>query len=181
MDNKAFKALFQPLRTPIHSTSLELKFIENWLETQSKDISNGVDLTPDFQRGHVWSQDQQIHFVYNLLRGGLDQSVLTLQFNCPSWRLDHVADSDLLDQMVILDGLQRLTSLRTFVAGGFLVNGVAFCDLPLAVKRSHITVQMYDFQYRKELLQFYLDLNGGGIAHSQSELDRVRALLEDAR
>lgn len=40
-----------------------------------------------------------------------------------------------------------------------------------------LTLKVYDFQYRKDLLKFYLDINGGGTPHSQYELNRVKGML----
>ena len=40
-----------------------------------------------------------------------------------------------------------------------------------------LVIKMYDFQDRKDLLKFYLDINGGGTPHSKEELDRVRGLM----
>ncbi len=31
----------------------------------------GLQLNPDFQRGHVWAEEQQIAFVEFILRGGM--------------------------------------------------------------------------------------------------------------
>lgn len=43
----------------------------------------GLDLDPDFQRGHVWSQQQQIKYVEYVLRGGnLNRHII---FNCPGF------------------------------------------------------------------------------------------------
>ncbi|MQT58023.1 hypothetical protein GHO41_11785 [Pseudomonas sp. FSL R10-0399] len=41
----------------------------------------GLELCPDFQRGHVWQPEQQAHFVENCLRGIVPASGLYLQFN----------------------------------------------------------------------------------------------------
>lgn len=33
-------------------------------------VGQGLDLDPDFQRGHVWTRDQQVAYVEYMLRGG---------------------------------------------------------------------------------------------------------------
>lgn len=39
------------------------------------------------------------------------------------------------------------------------------------------TVALYDFQYESDLIEFYRDLNWGGIPHSLDELKRVNGLI----
>ena len=43
----------------------------------------GLDINPDFQREHVWSEEQQIKYIEHRLRGG--ESGRDLLFNCPGW------------------------------------------------------------------------------------------------
>ena len=43
----------------------------------------GLDLDPDFQRGHVWTETQQRGFLEYSLRGG--QSARHVYFNSPNW------------------------------------------------------------------------------------------------
>lgn len=45
---------------------------------------DGLDLNPDFQRGHVWTPSQQAAFVEFFLRGG--KTARVLYFNNPQWR-----------------------------------------------------------------------------------------------
>ena len=45
------------------------KAIQEWKE-------EGLDLCPDFQRGHVWTVEQQIAFVEYVLRGGKTSELL---------------------------------------------------------------------------------------------------------
>jgi hypothetical protein len=41
------------------------------------------------------------------------------------------------------------------------------------------TFEIYAITRRRDLLQFYLDLNAGGTVHTTDELARVRALLKE--
>ncbi|WP_196247266.1 hypothetical protein [Stutzerimonas decontaminans] len=54
----------------------------------------GLDLCPDFQRGHVWSAEQQRHFIENCLRAVVPTSAFLIQFNCSEWG-DPDPESDL--------------------------------------------------------------------------------------
>ncbi|MEY2161403.1 DUF262 domain-containing protein [Rhodanobacter sp. FW106-PBR-LB-2-11] len=144
-----------------------------------------VELEPDFQRGHVWSTDQQRHFIENVLRGVVDQAGLALRFNAPAW--DHAPTGDLGATVQCVDGLQRLTAVRRFLAGEVKPFGLpvqVFDATPFQVtgasNRFRFRVMVYTFQNRADLLQHYLDLNGGGTPHSDAELERVRVLLRTA-
>src|SRR6185369_8575566 len=56
-------------------------------------------LEPEFQRGHVWSREQQIAFCEFLIRGG--ESGRTIIFNCRGWQ------NKFEGPMYLVDGLQR--------------------------------------------------------------------------
>jgi hypothetical protein len=44
-----------------------------------------------------------------------------------------------------------------------------------------IKFNINDLQYRREVLQWYLDMNTGGTVHSKEEIQRVKHLLEKER
>lgn len=48
--------------------------INSWMKDQ---LAAGLDLNPDFQRGHVWTLEQRSRFVEYLLRGGEGGKVLS--------------------------------------------------------------------------------------------------------
>lgn len=178
-----FRQIVNPLERPTRTWHCSFSYLETWLHCESEDIPHGVELVPDFQRGHVWTKKQQTNYIENVLTLIVDESGLTIRFNCPSWRKERAKDRDLLDQMVCIDGLQRLTAIRRFIAGELKVFGLKFDQLPKRqiFRDLQIVVKMYDFQYKADLLKFYLDINGGGIAHSRSELKRVEAMLEEVK
>src|ERR1035437_1289942 len=65
------------------------------------------DLNPDFQRGHVWTREQQISYVEFKLSGGPGADII--YFNCVGWMNDYKGP------FVLVDGLQRLTSALAFL------------------------------------------------------------------
>ena len=67
----------------------------------------GLQMQPDFQRAHVWSNKQSIKFVEFLLRGGSSSRII--YFNHPGWMSCYEGD------FVLVDGLQRLTACMQFV------------------------------------------------------------------
>lgn len=178
-----FYTLIKALPRPTRTFNMGFNYLSTWIETETENLPYGVDLNPDFQRGHVWDETRQIKYMENVLRRIVDDSGLTIRFNCPSWREKQAPDSDLLNQVVCLDGLQRLTTIQKFIAGELKVFGLKFEQLPkrTILRDLQIVVKVYDFQYRTEMLEFYRDINNGGMAHTHEELSRVDVLIEESK
>ncbi|KKN91231.1 hypothetical protein LCGC14_0220990 [marine sediment metagenome] len=130
-----------------------------------------LNLEPDFQRVHVWTPEQQTRYMEFILRGG--NSSKDFYFNCPGWQGSYDGPFELVD------GKQRLAACLGFMNGtvpifdGFYIGD--FTDKPFNVLlRFHIN----NLKTRKEVLQWYLDINSGGVVHTADELDKVRELLE---
>ena len=141
------------------------KAIQEWQE-------EGLDLCPDFQRGHVWTAEQQVAFVEYILRSGKTSELL---FNTKG---NYASTSE---DFVCVDGLQRLTALLLFledklpVFGGHTRSQIEGIDLLL--RELHLSFRINELLTRKAVLQWYLELNAGGTPHTDSEIDRVRDLL----
>lgn len=176
-------AIIRPLSTARYEVDYDFKYVEHALAGYAQDY--GLNLDPDFQRGHVWSRPQQEHFIENVLRRVVASSGLTIQFNCPHFD-DHDYAGELPREMQIVDGLQRLTAVRAFMAGainafGMPISGFANSSFDPARRQFfRLRFAVHTFATRRELLSHYLALNAGGTPHSSSEIDRVRALLQEA-
>lgn len=151
--------------------------VSDWLPQQLKD---GLDIDPDFQRGHVWSEEQQRRYVEFVLQGG--RTGREIQTNHPGWH-----SGSMTGPYVLVDGKQRIEAVCRFMKDEIAV----FHDLHLkgvGYKRGDFTDYMRhfasfrwsvnDLATRAEVLQWYLDLNAGGVVHTDMEISRVRALLE---
>lgn len=142
------------------------KEIQEWQE-------EGLDLCPDFQRGHVWTPQQQTGFVEYILRGGKTSELL---FNTKG----NYADTS--EDFVCVDGLQRLTALLLFledklsVFGGHTRSQIE--GIELLLREIYLTFRINELLTRKAVLQWYLELNAGGTPHTDSEINRVRDLLK---
>jgi len=153
---------------PIHS-------LVKWIFTQVNEES--LNLCPDFQRGHVWTEKQQIRYLEFLLRGG--KTGRDLYFNCPSWQAP-VACGEYND-FVCVDGLQRITAITRFVNNELPVFGSYFSeyeDKRWLTIHSTVRVHVNDLKTRREVINWYLEMNTGGTPHTDAEIERVRALLE---
>lgn len=141
---------------------------KSWLPDMEETAN--LDLNPEFQRGHVWTEDQQIRYCEFILRGG--KSSKELYFNCPGW-----PNTD--GQMVLVDGKQRLEAVRRFMANEIQVFN-AYRDeytdrLNMLIARFSININ--NLETDAEVYQWYLDLNDGGVVHTKEELDKVRKMM----
>lgn len=145
-----------------------IKQIEEW------DSEFGVIMNPDFQRGNVWIEEQQILYIEFLLKGG--KTARVLYFNNPNWNRYITGN----DNMVCVDGLQRYTAIKRFINNEIKVFGYYFNEYEDSprIMQNTIKINVNDLQTRKEVLRWYIDFNTGGTVHSKEEIDRVRKLLE---
>lgn len=143
--------------------------LEDWLVSQNEEI--GIDLNPDYQRGHVWSEIQQRRFVEFCLQGGKGSD--TIRFNCVGWMQDFRGPFELVD------GKQRLEAIRKFMRNELLVFGRTLDQYEGRFPWSSHTllVRINDLPTRREVLQWYLDINTGGVVHTEEEISNVKALL----
>jgi len=173
------RAIIRPMPSAVYEVDTHCTYIEKALDNFREDC--GLNLTPDFQRGHVWTQEQQERWIEAVIRNAIAVSGLLIQFNAPNW--NHAGTGDLPDEIVCVDGLQRLTAMRRFLAGEILAFGRTaeqFKGTPFDIGRYRFRLAIHTFQTRAELLTYYLDLNAGGTPHPKKEIERVKALRDAA-
>lgn len=159
---------------PSYSITADWRYLEKHLEGWAQDCV--VDLDPDFQRGHVWSEKQQILYVEYILSGGVYSR--DIKWNCADWMKFTSKKPPAPIQLV--DGKQRLTAALKFLRNELKAFG-QFRNEFTGFLPSHasFTFQVHDLETRAEVLNWYLQLNAGGIAHTSKEIERVRAMLEE--
>ena len=135
----------------------------------------GLDVSPDFQRGNVWTQQQKVRFVEYMLRGGT--SGLDIYINCPTWQHSTEVEND---SCVLVDGKQRLDAALGFINNEFPVFGSFYRDFTDRLRSVNCCFRWHvnDLKTREEVLSWYLDLNSGGTVHTEEELTKVRGLIE---
>lgn len=142
---------------------------------------NGYDLNPEFQRGHVWEKTNQQKYIESLLRGTLPRQAKTITLNICGFHGEE-AKGDLPIQVLCIDGLQRITALDAFCNKEFTIfDGLDADDLKdtsFDLSNNFIHIAIYDYQYYKDILDLYIDMNDGGIAHTKEEIDRVKLIRE---
>lgn len=175
-------SIIKPLRTAKWQADFRWDRLEDSIASMGNDYG-GLELNPDFQRGHVWTPAQQVHFIENCLRGVVASNGFLIQFNSPSWN-DDSSESDLPPGLQCVDGLQRYTAVTEFVKGNVRPFGFTAQELSrtqFSPIRIHMKVAIHDFTSRADLLDHYLSINAGGTPHSAEEIARVRDLLEQAK
>jgi len=147
----------------------------NFVKKQQEDRLN-LNLDPDFQRAHVWDEAKQIAWIEFILRGGKTGRVL--YFNHPGWMRSFKGE------MVIVDGKQRLEAIRRFCQNEIPVFGSylkEYTDPGRLFPQNTIKINVNTLQTRREVLQWYIDLNAGGVAHTSEEIEKVRKLLAEEK
>ena len=145
-----------------------VEFIENEIKNRH------LQMCPDFQRGHVWTEEQQSKYMELILRGG--KSGRDFYFN---WNQS-------TEEYVCVDGLQRTIALQKFVNGKIKVfeqyfDEFEFKDDTGYIPSSEYTVFVYmnNLKTRKEILQWYVDMNAGGTPHTTEEIERVKKMIKE--
>ncbi len=158
---------------PNYRVNLSWGFLLNHLARWEEVYS--LDIEPDFQRGHVWSEEQQINYIEYCLRGGAYSR--DLMFNCFRFTSGEAHD------MVLVDGLQRLTAVKKFISNELKAFGHyidEFEDKEIILLREDVVINVNTLPGKKAVYKWYLELNSGGTPHTQVELSNVQVLYNEA-
>lgn len=178
MTRKDIPEFFRP---PNYNVTVNWDYLECQLQSYDDRGSKtfkmgGLDLNPDFQRGHVWTEPQQIAYVEFCLKGG--QSSRDILFNQPGWGDNYHGT------MVLIDGKQRLEAVRKFVRNelpifdGHYLKDFEDWKILLRSNYAYFNFKINNLPTRKEELEWYLQLNTGGVVHTDEEIMKVKKLLE---
>lgn len=151
-------------------------YIEEWIVgcNNHPEPNHYLDLDPPYQRGHVWTPEQQSAYIEFALQGGYTGR--DIYFNCSTWM------NGFSTPIEIVDGKQRLTAVRRFMAGEIPAFGHPIGEyedkFPITSSDAAFNIHVNNLKTRAEVIQWYLDLNFTGTPHTPEELDRVRKLLK---
>lgn len=166
----------QPFTQPAnYKVNIGWSFLEESLQHYAEKTNKNFvfDMDPDFQRAHVWTEEQQRRYVEFILRQG--QSSRDIYWNCPGWM------DGFKGPMQLVDGKQRVEAARRFmrndlaIFGGYKLND--FTDKPRFTDAGFV-FHINNLKSRTQVLQWYLDLNDGGVIHTKEEIVKVRKMLE---
>jgi len=156
-------------RTPTYKVNMPWDGLERTIQRYTKEY--GLNLDPEFQRAHVWTEEQQVRYVVYILRQGA--SGRDIYFNHPGWM------RGMKGQMLLVDGKQRLEAVRSFLRGDLeLMGGYRFGDFTDSLPFSaDFIFHVNDLKTYAAVLRWYIDLNQGGTVHTDAEIAKVRELL----
>lgn len=128
-----------------------------------------LNMEPDFQRAHVWTQEQQTVYIEYMLRGGeVGRNII---FNCVGWM------STFSGPFVIIDGKQRLEAVRSFLRDEVKAFGQVYSEFGQKYSGGQFLFRMCNLKSRAAILEMYININSGGTPHTNEEIDRVKELL----
>lgn len=156
-----------------YRVSMSLVYFVEWIKTHVEEkVLSPLQLMPDFQRCHVWSDEQRSKYIEYLLRGG--KSGHELYFNHTGWNKDYNGE------FVLVDGLQRITAIQKFLNNEIKIFGKYFYkDFEDKISSDiDVFVNINNLQTRKDVIRWYIEMNEGHIAHTKEEIQKAKILLE---
>ncbi len=158
-------------KRPTYHNDVPLDYVEKWINDQIKSL--GLQLNPDFQRGHVWTREQQISYIEYLLHGGA--SGRDFYFNRVGGMYNF---KNLKADFVCVDGLQRLTAILAFIHNEIPAFGQYARDYD-DLRMADVMFSFYvnDLKTKKDVLIWYLEMNSGGTPHTTEELEKVKKMI----
>lgn len=170
-----FSEINQFMKAGGYEIDVPLSFLKEQLKNYEDRY--GLELNPDFQRGHVWTKEQQIAWLEFFFRGGITSRVI--YFNCPMFNPEYTGTVS--STMVCVDGLQRLTALLGFLDNEIPIFGTLYEDFEdkLNDVRHSIKININNLLDKKDVIRWYIQMNTGGTVHSKKEIERVSKLLEE--
>lgn len=149
---------------------VEWRYLERHIEDQTLPLKTTarLELEPWFQRGHVWTEDQQVRYVEAKLRGSVPHDII--RCNCVGWMGSYKGP------YVLVDGLQRVTAARKFLAGDLRVYGHTVDELGGIGKLPNWVEFIWtvnNLKNERDWLRWYVEINSGGTPHTDDELNKV--------
>ncbi len=170
-----FKDIPEFINDGFYQIDVSWEYMMQWLDEQIHE--EGLQLNPDFQRGHVWTDIQQIDFLEFILRGGKTGRIL--YFNHPNWH--HLWEKGEYHDFVCVDGLQRITAIQRFMHDEIPAFGLFYSNFEgeTDLIRHSMKININTLKTKKEVLKWYIQLNVGGTPHTPKEIARVKKLMEN--
>jgi len=143
-----------------------------------KDKYHYFNINPDYQRGHVWTSEQESKYIEHILRGG--QQGKDLYFNCPGWMNNYQGPAE------VVDGKQRIKAVLGFLhdtvkAFGYYCSEFESPYVGHLPSECEFIVHINDLPKRWMVLQWYLEMNAGMTIHTDEELNKVKILIEQEK
>lgn len=129
-----------------------------------------LELTPPFQRCHVWTDEDKKAYLEYGLKGGL--SGRDVYLNARHWGTGEA------HPLVLVDGLQRITAVLEFVEDKFPVFGYLFSEYEdkLGFNGPCFNWHVNDLPTMQMVIDWYVELNTSGRPHTKAEIDVAKRM-----
>jgi hypothetical protein len=139
----------------------------------------GLDLDPDYQRGHVWDIDQKVNLIDSIFKN-IDIGKFAV-IKRP-WGPD--GNRPLTRKLYeVLDGKQRITTIVDYYLGRFQYKGKYYNELGYRDQRhfTYFSVSYAESDYltQEQKYRYFLKLNTTGTPVDPAHMDRVAGLLAE--
>lgn len=143
-------------------------FLDEWIEHNNKPGFIKTDMSPSYQRGYKWTEEQKIAYIEFIMRGG--ESGRDIYWNCPTWmnfkKKDNVIE--------LVDRKQRLNAVRQFLNNEVKAYGhyyEQFEDCKIIKRKYDFIFHIGNIKNRADILKWYIGMNTGGSVHSEKDLE----------
>jgi len=154
--------------------------VKSWMRKDEKGVfwhggDTIVDLQPDFQRGYVWTQEQQVAYIEAMFSGCITGR--EIYFNHPTWGAFRNFQKY---PLVCVDGQQRIGAVFAFLEDKIPLFGRLRSEYEghMPMDRAYFNLWCHNLKTSKEVYEWYIRLNAGGTVHTKEELDKVRELIK---
>jgi hypothetical protein len=152
-----------------YSVSVDIDYLQGVIDRYAK--SYGFDMDPDFQRGYVWTKQQQSEYIQYLLGGG--KSGRDIYLNSPDWM------GSSINPITVVDGKQRITALLEFINGTITIfDNIKYSDLRHSDKDNlQLIFNINDLTNKSDIVKWYISMNTGGTKHTEDDINVAKTIL----
>ena len=138
----------------------------------------GIKMNPDYQRDFVWDDADKEYLIDSIFKGIDIGKFVLVHRTDKEWHEDGYSYE-------ILDGKQRLNTLKEFYENRFPYNGKYFTELSnkdrYTFQEHMISVAEVKNASKKDILTTFLNLNRGGRVMDKKQIEKVEKMLKDIK
>ena len=138
----------------------------------------GIKMNPDYQRDFVWDDADKEYLIDSIFKGVDIGKFVLVHRTDKEWHEDSYSYE-------ILDGKQRLNTLKEFYENRFPYKGKYFTELSnkdrYTFQEHMISVAEVKNASKKDILIAFLKLNRGGRVMDKKQIEKVEKMLKDIK